>query len=226
MKLVILALLFCFTGNLFSESGYRDAYHFLKIRRFRKPIQRKVVVVLPVSREGNLLFEQHAFDRVAKFFRNFNYLVPSQLEVKKKLGQEEIKAEDYESNLRKVARMFQATYVVLVNIHKLDHRKTLNAAGVLVAGVAVTGVTRHVFAEYIMKIFKSAELEVESYSAYEEKKDYLLGFWQSSRTMALKAQEEILGTLLERFSKKEILRPTGYLLTPLETVHTDSHGFR
>lgn len=215
-------------GQLAEKDGtYLGEYPFVSISRLVSPSSfRARTVVLPINRDQGNLFAEAAHRQISEFFRANNYLVPSLLETNAYLRQNEFVESDYEKKFAKMALDFKAKYVVYLEVKRLSHTTKVNPAGVLAAGVLVSGVARYATAEYQLRVYRVVEKNVETFSAYEQKKDYLLGFWQSSKKMALKLQEETLSALLNSFSQREIKRSEGYILEPIRTFFPDSKGFQ
>jgi hypothetical protein len=218
-----------FPGQLAEKDGsYLGEYPFVSISKPARPVSyRARVVILPISsNKGRHDFAEAAHKQISEFFRAHNYLVPSLLEISAYLRNNEIEETEYEAKFENIAREFRAKYVVFLEVKRLFHTKKINPAGVMAAGMLVTGVGRYANAEYQLRVYRIVEKDIETFSAYERKRDHLLGFWQGSKRMAFKLQEETLAALMNSFAQREIKRVEGYVLEPLRTVFPDSKGFQ
>ena len=232
MCTLLLSLLFaCGPHSIASEirgKPYTGEFHFVETRRKRhygKRIPR--VLLLPVrSSKNRKKFEDQAFNQITDFFRNYNFVVPSFIEVDTFLAQNEIKPDNYLSKLETLAEEFQAKYVVLLNINRISRLKKINAAGTLIAGVTVTGVGRYAAGEYVLKVYNPKSKQTQTFSAIERRKDHILGLFQSAEKLALKLQQETLQSLLNNFAQNKIKRSEGYILAPLKTYFPDAKGFQ
>lgn len=207
---------------------YTGEYHFVKIKRKRDAIKDipRAVLLPVVSDKNREEFEKRAFIQVSKFFANYNFVIPSFIEIDNFIKENEIKESDYETKFAEIAKAFQAKYVIFLRINRISQLKKINAAGTLVAGATVTGVGRYAAGEFVMKVFNPDLEETQSYSAIERRKDHILGFFQSAKRLALKLQDETLQSLLSDFARQKIERSEGYILTPIQSYFPDAKGFQ
>jgi|SaaInl4_135m_RNA_FD_contig_31_1026337_length_1769_multi_4_in_0_out_0_1 hypothetical protein len=210
----------------------RGEFSFVPIQRMvPRNLNRPSVLVLPVVSDlEDKTIETRAYEQIVDFFRRYNYLVPSFLETRLYLKQQEIGEQAYEGSFEELSKKYRTRYVVLLKIQDLQHSKTVNPIGLItsrsIPRASLTAAGRKAHAEYILKIYGSAKKEVFETSIVANKRDPLLGFWRSSQSLALKLQKEVLSGLLDDFATKNILRAEGYILTPLKTYHPDSKGFQ
>ena len=215
------------TASEIRGKPYSGEFHFVEIKRkrnFAKKIPR--VLLLPVkSTRNRKRFEERAFNQITEFFRNYNFVVPSKIEVSSYLAENEITFDNYVKNFEKLADEFQANYVVFLKINRISRQKKINAAGTLVAGVTVTGVGRYAAGEYVLKVYNPRNKTAKTFSAIERRKDHILGLFQSAEKLAFKLQRDTLQSLLSDFAQNKIKRSEGYILAPLKSYFPDSKGF-
>lgn len=207
---------------------YEGEFHFTEIRRkrnFASKIPRAVVLPV-VSSKNRAEFEKRAFEQIRKFFGQYNFVVPSHIEIDDYLKRNEINKTEYESKFVDIANKFEAKYVVFLKINRISRLKKINAAGTLVAGATITGVGRYAAGEYVLKVFARSGKEVRSFSAIERRKDHILGLFQSAKRLALKLQDDTLQSLLSDFARQKIERSEGYILTPIQSYFPDAKGFQ
>lgn len=220
------------TGHGGEPPEYKGAFPFLKKlpRKFSDGKRRTVLVLPVISEVEDEDFERLANQQLTSFFRSYNYLVPSFLETQYYLKQKNIQEASYEAEFESIANKFEAKYVILLYIKALKHRKAPNAIGLITARslprASLTAVGRKTYGEYLLKIFNTRDKKVQESSAIAERKDPLLGFWRSSKSLAMKVQREVLDSLLDEFATQNILRSEGYILTPVKKYHPDSKGFQ
>lgn len=229
---IVLLLLSSLAHNNFASEirgkPYSGEFHFVEIRR-KAPDIKKIprVVLLPVnSTKKRTKFEERAFQQISDFFRNYNFVIPSFIEINDYLLQNEIQVEDYSKNFEKISKNFDAKYVVFLQINRISRSKKVNAAGTLVAGVTISGVGRYATGEYVLKVYSRKTKITQTFSAIERRKDHVLGLFQSAEKLAVKLQKETLDSLLDDFAQKKIKRSEGYILAPLKTYFPDAKGFQ
>ena len=215
-------------ANEIRGKPYTGEFHFVEIRRKIKDLKNiPRVVVLPVnSAKQRKKFENSAFRQISDFFRNYNFVIPSFIEIDDFLSQHEINANDYSKNFEKIAKKFEAKYMVLLNINRISRSKKINAAGTLAAGVTISGVGRYAAGEYVLKVYSKKNTQTQTFSAVERRKDHILGLFQSAEKLAFKLQTETLHSLLDDFAQNKIKRSEGYILAPLKTYFPDAKGFQ
>ena len=222
-------LLVIYAGN---PPEYKGPFPFLKTlsKRSTSPSRSKVVVLPVVSELEDQDFEGVANEQLTTFFRAYNYLVPSLLETKYYLKQQNIQESGYEKEFEALASKFQAKFIVLLYIKALKHRKAPNAIGLVTSRslprASLTAVGRKTYGEYLLKIYDSRNKKIDESSAVADRKDPLLGFWRSSKSLAMKVQKEVLDSLLSEFATQKILRSEGYILAPINKYHPDAKGFQ
>lgn len=221
---LILALFSAF-GGFCEESVGRNSVVVDVIRTAPEITRERVIILPPTSDPEREEFEEAGFEQMAAHFRRFGFLVPSFREIRHLLSLHEM-PEDRALWYEPVAKHFKATFVVDLQIRRLHHVKKINPAGVLAAGVLLTGIGRYVSAEYALAFYVAEQHRVIRQNAWERRKDYGLGFWQSSRSMAMRQQKETLDALLYRLSQRTLQRPRGYILEPMKTEFPDAKGFR
>ncbi|MEE2923399.1 MAG: hypothetical protein VX619_01350 [bacterium] len=229
LLLIIVSSLVCESeASEIRGKPYAGEFHFVEIRRKRhnaKKIPR--VVVLPVvSSKKRKKFENKAFEQISDFFSNYNFVIPSYIEIDNFLSQNEISPDDYPNNFDKIAKKFEAKYVVFLNINRISRLKKINAAGTIVAGVTISGVGRYAAGEYVLKVYSKKNKQTQTFSAVERRKDHILGLFQSAERLAFKLQTETLHSLLDDFAQNKIKRSEGYILAPLKTYFPDAKGFQ
>ncbi|MCO4781513.1 MAG: hypothetical protein KC646_04260 [Candidatus Cloacimonetes bacterium] len=204
------------------------AFAHMKISKFRKRKNtQKTILILPVViDEGRRGFDRYAFDQLSDFFRGYNYLVPSFLETSLYLRQRNIEKTAFESNFQGLAKKYKATYVVFLRIKKLEHFTKINAAGVVASGFALGGIGRYSFGEYLLKVYSLDKNTIYEYSTVDKKKDHILGFWQTSKSLAKKMQKESIQSLLTEFATKQVHRSEGYILKSIDSYFEDAKGFQ
>ena len=217
-----------FAASEIRGKPYTGEFHFVEIRRKRNYGNRiPRVVVLPVrSAKNRAKYEKKAFKQISDFFRNYNFVIPSFIEIDNFLSQQEIEPNEYSKSFEKLAKEFRAKYVVLLNINRISRMKKVNAAGTLMAGVTVSGVGRYAVGEYVLKVYSSQNRQTQTFSAIERRKDHILGLFQSAEKLAFKLQRDTLHALLDDFAQNKIKRSEGYILTPLKTYFPDAKGFQ
>jgi len=232
---LILSIVFCGLSTGVLAEGprpYDGEFPFVKKLRKRNPVAMVPrVLVLPVVNDPSLnLFSRRAHRRISEFFRRYSYVVPSRLEIGLYLQEQNLKPENLEEGFALLAKKYKAKYVVLLRLKKLEHKKKANIPGLLAARslprAAISGAGRKAMGEFILKIYGSHTAKTYEASAVAEKKDHLLGFWRSSKKLAMRLQDETIDSLLEEFASRKIHRAEGYILTPLKTYHSDSKGFQ
>lgn len=233
----ILFSLFFLIGGLYTLESrdppeYKGDFPFVNIiRKVPTNNQRPTVLVLPVvSVLQDKDFEIRAHEQITDFFRRYNYLVPSFLETRLYLKQQEIGSQVYEDKFEELSIRYHTRYIVLLKIQELKHRKAPNALGLVTSRslprASLTAVGRKTYGEYLLKIYSSKDKKIYESSTIADRKDPLLGFWRSSKSLAMKVQKEVLEGLLNDFATKKILRAEGYILAPLKTYHPDAKGFQ
>ena len=234
MLIYILLLFFTFPQTYKIDADevrgkpYTGEFHFVEIRRKREDVKKiPRAVILPVnSSKKRKKFENRAFQQISDFFRNYNFVIPSFIEIDDFLSQNEINPDDYSKNFEKIAKKFGAKYVVLLNINRISRSKKINAAGTLAAGVTISGVGRYAAGEYVLKVYSKNNKQTQTFSAIERRKDHILGLFQSAEKLAIKLQKETLHSLLNDFAQNKIKRSEGYILSPLKTYFPDAKGFQ
>lgn len=229
----LIILIFTISATNFHASEirgkpYESEFHFTEIRRKRDfGLKTPRTVILPViSSKNRTEFEKRAFKQMSKFFRQYNFVVPSYIEIDDYLRKNEIDKNSYEDQFDSIAKKFEAKYVVYLKINRISRLKKINAAGTLVAGATVTGVGRYAAGEYVLKVFNKSNKEIRSFSAIERRKDHILGLFQSAKRLALKLQDDTLQSLLSDFAQQKIQRSEGYILTPIQSYFPDAKGFQ
>ncbi|PCJ18595.1 MAG: hypothetical protein COB02_10680 [Candidatus Cloacimonadota bacterium] len=204
------------------------AYAHIKISKYRKRRNSQLtVLVLPVViDEGRNGFDTYAYNQITNFFRSYNYLVPSFLETNLYLKQKNIEKSAFEKSFQALANKYKAKYVVFLRIKKLEHFTKINGAGVLAAGLVLGGIGRYSFGEYLLKIYSVKANTIFEYSTVDKKKDHILGFWQTSKSLAKKMQSDSIKSLLKEFATKQVHRSEGYILKDINSYFDDAKGFK